>query len=493
MRSGLLNSIMTQPTSFPAWAKAIPQTNLNKATHPVMEFAPTLLPVVSGAVPEGLRGSLYRNGPAKLQRGNQRVGHWFDGDGAILGVHFADGGAVGTYRFVQTAGYQAEEEEGKFLFGGYGMTAPVPIWQRFRQEMKNAANTSVLALPDRLLALWEGGHPHALDLQTLETIRLDDLGGLAKDVPYSAHPKRDLQTGEIFNFGVTYGKIGILHVYRSDRTGKIQQQAKIELNILPLIHDFVLAGQYLIFFIPPVTLNPVPLLLLAKLKSYSDALSWQPKQGTQILVLDRETLTVVSRGETEPWFQWHFSNGYIDDDGTVKVEVIRYADFQTNQYLKQAATGKTDILASGKLWQIRLDPQTGNVHEASKFLDRTCEFPSIKPQDVGHTWQKTYLSIHRRDADPKREMFGAIACFDQQTGDLMEADLGENRYPTEPIYAPDVQDHDRGWILTVVFDGNSNRSEVWIFNSDYLSDEPVCRLALPQVIPLGFHGTWKPM
>jgi len=39
-------------------------------------------------IPEGLRGSLYRNGPARLERGGVRVGHWFDGDGAILAVHF---------------------------------------------------------------------------------------------------------------------------------------------------------------------------------------------------------------------------------------------------------------------------------------------------------------------------------------------------------------------------------------------------------------------
>ncbi len=294
--------ITAQQTQVKAWAKAL--------AHPATEFGPAPLHVISGAIPAGLRGSLYRNGPARLERGGQRVGHWFDGDGAILGVHFTDAGATGVYRYVRTAGYQTEEKAGKLIFGGYGMTPPGSIWKRFGKATKNAANTSVLALPDKLLALWEGGQPHVLDLQRLDTSGLDNLEGLAADQSYSAHPKQDPKTGEIFNFGVSYEKKGVLHLYRSDRTGQIQQQARVELDGLPMIHDFVLAGQYLVFFISPVRLNR--LLFLAKLKSYSDSLSWQPEQGTQILVIDRYTLGVVSRGEAEPWYQWHFGNGYVD-------------------------------------------------------------------------------------------------------------------------------------------------------------------------------------
>jgi len=47
------------------------------------------------------------------------------------------------------------------------------------------------------------------------------------------------------------------------------------------------------------------LLVLSGLSSFSDALEWKPSKGTQFLVVDRETLSLVSRGETEPWYQWH--------------------------------------------------------------------------------------------------------------------------------------------------------------------------------------------
>jgi len=85
------------PVQTPAWAKAI--------LTPAQEFAPIALDVISGAIPTHLQGSLYRNGPARLSRNGRHVGHWFDGDGGILAVHFRDGQATGTYRYVQTAGW----------------------------------------------------------------------------------------------------------------------------------------------------------------------------------------------------------------------------------------------------------------------------------------------------------------------------------------------------------------------------------------------------
>ncbi|MBC6421319.1 MAG: carotenoid oxygenase family protein, partial [Hormoscilla sp. SP12CHS1] len=55
-------------------------------------------------------------------------------------------------------------------------------------------------------------------------------------------------------------------------------------------------------------------------------------------------------------------------------------------------------------------------------------------------------------------------------------DLGENRYPTEPIYVPDARNTKQGWVLTVIYDGGVDRSEVWVYDSERMDDEPVCKL-----------------
>ncbi|MCF5946571.1 carotenoid oxygenase family protein, partial [Xanthomonas perforans] len=45
-------------------------------------FGPTTT-AVQGKLPEGLAGSLYRNGPAWTERAGFRYEHWFDGDGMV--------------------------------------------------------------------------------------------------------------------------------------------------------------------------------------------------------------------------------------------------------------------------------------------------------------------------------------------------------------------------------------------------------------------------
>jgi all-trans-8'-apo-beta-carotenal 15,15'-oxygenase len=462
-----------------AWSKALEK--------PASEFSLTLLPVIAGQIPQGMRGSLYRNGPGRLQRGDMPVGHWFDGDGAVLAVHFTDAGASAVYRYVQTEGYQKETAANKFLFPNYGMKAPGSFFSKLGKEVKNCANTSVLGLPDKLLTLWEGGNPYAIDLHSLETIGIDGLSSLSKSDPYSAHPKVDPQTGAIYNFGVVADLNATLNLYKSDSTGKIVKKTATKLEGAPLVHDFVMAGPYLIFFISPVRVNLLP--VASGMSSFSDAMQWKPELGTKILVFDRDTLSLVSKGETESWFQWHFGNGYLDNDGAIAIEFVRYPDFKINQNLKEVATGKIETTVKSTLWQTRLDPLTGKVIANEEVLAKPCEFPTVPPHQVGQPWRYTYLSMHR-DNEDGREIFGAIARLDHKKGNLSIAEPGENCYPSEPIFVPDAPNSETGWVLTVVYDGNSNSSEVRIYQCDRLEDEPICRLGLPSLIPHSFHGIW---
>lgn len=413
--------------------------------------------------------------------GGKRVGHWFDGDGAILAVHFTSDGASAVYRYVQTRGYQQETDANQFLYPNYGMTVPGAFWKSWGKAYKNSANTSVLALSDRLLALWEGGYPHALDLQTLETLEVDDLAGLEPGDGFSAHPKIDPVTGEIYNFGISAGKDPLLKLYRCTRGGKLLQKQSLPLQGLPLIHDFVMAGSYLIFFVPPVRVNLLPVLF--GLQSIGEAMEWQPNLGTQVLIFDRETLNLVTQSIVEPWFQWHYTNGY-EQDGTIIVELVQYQDFQTNQYLKEVSTGETQTLSHGKLTQIRLNPQIGKVIETNILSDRSCDFPVIPPHLVGKPHQETFLLVHREGLDIRQEILGLPAKYHHTTQTLSVANLEENCYASEPIFA-------QGCLLTVVYDGNDHRSEVRIYDSEHLESDPICRLGLPSVIPPGFHGTWQ--
>ncbi|MGK7940454.1 MAG: carotenoid oxygenase family protein [Crocosphaera sp.] len=467
---------------MPTWSKAI--------AKPAQEFPLKPLTILSGELPDGLQGTLYRNGPARLERGSQKVGHWFDGDGAILAVHFTEERATATYRYVQTEGYQKEAQANGFLYPNYGMTVPGAFWKNWGKDVKNAANTSVLALPDKLLALWEGGNPHALNLENLETKGLDNLSILNPKQSFSAHPKIDIETGTIYNFGINLGAKVLLSLYKSDVRGKVIQQSTYPLEGLRLVHDFVLAGPYLIFFVPPIRIKLLPTAL--GFSSLSDAMEWKPELGTEILIFDRETLSLISKGKTDPWFQWHYSNGYVSNNKNIVVEFIRYEDFSTNQNLKEIATGKLKTPAKGTLWEVEINPQTSQVIRQEQLLDKASEFPIIPSHKTGKNWRYTYLSVHRDNADLSQEIFGAIARFDRQLKTVTICDMGDNKYPSEPIFVPHQPHSEKGWVLTVVYDGNEHQSELRIYDSERLNENPLCRLALPSVIPMGFHGTWKP-
>jgi all-trans-8'-apo-beta-carotenal 15,15'-oxygenase len=459
-------------TTKPLWGNAF--------ENPAPEFPQTQLPILAGAIPAGLAGTLYRNGPGRLERGGKRVGHWFDGDGAILAVKLGDGAASGVYKYVQTEGYQAESKVDRWLYGNYGMLPSGNLWERRGKSVKNAANTSVLALPDRLLALWEGGMPHALDLDSLETIGTDNLEFNSVPLVYSAHPKVDPVSGHIYNFGISIGIQPKLNLYESDRSGKV---------IKTTFHDFLLVGKYLVFCIPPIEIQPLPIVL--GLASYSESMRWKPELGTQVLVFDRDDLSLVSNFTTEPWFQWHFGNGCIDADGNIVCDLVRYPDFDTNQFLGEVATGTTQTEAIGTLWQLVIDPTASKLVASTQLVDRSCEFPIVAEAQVGKDWRYTYLAVHKPDTILHQELVGTIGRFDRQTQTLTTAELDRHLYPTEPIHVVDKFDRTKGWIITVVYDGNNHQSEVWIYDCDGLDDTPVCRLGLPSVVPMGFHGTWK--
>ena len=94
------------------------------------------LRIVEGALPADLRGVLFRNGPGRVERGGERYGHLFDGDGMVVRFEFSGGeggqGASVRYRnrYVRTAEYVEETKAGRILYRGFGTASEVFVWGR---------------------------------------------------------------------------------------------------------------------------------------------------------------------------------------------------------------------------------------------------------------------------------------------------------------------------------------------------------------------------
>ena len=140
---------------------------------------------LSAPLPKGLRGTFFRNGPARHERGGQRYGHRWDGDGMLQRFQFTDRGVSHVGQYIHTEKYNAETAKGRFERSAFGThipgsdAAPDPI------DVVNVANISVLHFAGELLALWE------LDLPTeLSRSRLPRLASRCGIRRWPAAPSR---------------------------------------------------------------------------------------------------------------------------------------------------------------------------------------------------------------------------------------------------------------------------------------------------------------
>lgn len=334
---------------------------------PNLEREHGFLPLsVRGKLPDALRGTLYRVGPSLLQNHGERYGHWFDGDGAVSAIRLGPEGAEGAIRLVESEGLKEERRAGRRLYGGYGTPRPGGPLARLLPKLKNVANTSVMVWDGRLFALYEPSRPTELDPETLETIGESDLGGVLGP-SFSAHPHRVSGRRAWYNFGVRYGKETLLDVYELPDRGSARRLCTVPLAGPTMIHDFIATERHLVFFAPPLRLKVLRQLLGQG--TYSENLAWRPELGTEVLVIPIDEPERLNRFTVEPFFQWHFANAFERGEEIV-IDYVRYPDFSTNVWLKEAPWGGSGLEALGRYHRAVLSPARGGsgARNSGKFL-----------------------------------------------------------------------------------------------------------------------------
>ncbi|KAG9151861.1 hypothetical protein Leryth_002133 [Lithospermum erythrorhizon] len=183
---------------------------------PILEETPPCndLPI-RGHLPECLNGEFVRVGPnPKLPPVAGH--HWFDGDGMIHGIRIKDGKATYVSRYVKTSRLKQEEFFGAAKFmkigdlkGFFGLC--MVYMQMLREKLKvldvsygmGTANTALVYHHGKLMALSEADKPYIV--KVLEDGDLQTIGMLDYDKrlahSFTAHPKVDPFTGEMFSFG----------------------------------------------------------------------------------------------------------------------------------------------------------------------------------------------------------------------------------------------------------------------------------------------------
>ena len=420
---------------------------------------------VTGSLPVELAGRYLRNGPNPIGPVDLRTHHWFVGTGMVHGVRLRDGKAE-WYRNRYVRGDEVAAAQGRPELPGlrhplFGGAAP---------------NTNVIGHAGATWALVEaGGLPVELD-DELESVRYIDFDG-AWPGAFSAHPKRDPVTGELHVVAYYWEWDHVKYVVvRAD--GSIRKVVEIPVPGPIMVHDVGITDSSIVIFDLPVTFQ-----LDALGQGYPFPYRWDSDYHPRVGVLARDgDAGDVRWADVEPCYVFHPLNAYDLPDGRIVMDVARHPRmFATDLNGPDEGTPTLDR------WTI--DATAGKVLE-ERLDDRGQEFPRVDERLVGKPHRYGYCASF--EAGPITH--GALVKHDFERDTTTTHSYGAGRGSGEGVFIPRSVDaaEDDGWVMSLVYDAATDRSDLVILDAQDFAGEPVATVHLPQRVPYGFHGNWVP-
>ena len=452
---------------------------------PAFETLPGDLPLtaatVRGRFPDAVAGTLYRIGPAGHELGGERYRPGFDGDGMAHRFVIEGNEVRHQGRYVATDKRVAEQRAGRRLTEGFG-TMIAGIDPVTSPDSMNVANINVLPIGGELLALWEGGSATRLDARTLETRGLKSWRADLAGVPFSAHPRIDLD-GTVWNFGVSSSN-GLLVLYEIAPDGALRRADALPVGDLPMIHDFAVTPRHLVFLMPPLVYDTQRKTAGA---SFLDSHVWRPELGMRALVIDKKDWKRQQVLALPAGFLFHIGNAWEEETArgtTIHVDYMRSADASSVlTSTREVMRGRLVQGASPMLTVARLDLGTGQATQSEWPIE--AEFPRIDPRSTGMRHRHVVHAAKLLDGVP---FFGAVARTDVESGVSQRFSYGPQTLVEEHVVVPDGQG--AGWVIGTALDCTRKRTVLSCFAADALADGPVAQATLPYALPLGLHGAF---
>lgn len=491
------------------WAETSPYLSGN--------FAPTTeerfdegLEVVEGELPAALAGAFVRVGPNPRFLPGGRY-HWFDGDGMAHCVRIkaaAPGGApaapaTASYsgHLVRTSRLAQEEAAGYAVFTQFGdfrglaglahiMLGKLKdaLGVTSGREGRGTANTALAFHAGRLLALNEGDLPYALRVACeglVDTIgRVGFGGGLTH--AFTAHPKVDPVTGELFFFGYSVTDAPYCRYSYADQEGRLLgANLAIDLPAPVMMHDCAITESRVIFLDMPLLFKPEEMV-----KSKTLPFLFDRTRPARFGVLPR----YARPGDEPVWFSvdpmmaFHTANAWDEGDSGVKLYLCTFKDFSLSEF---TAAGDE---ALPRLTEVTMDLATGEA-TVRRVAELPGDFPQVPASRVGRPCRYVYMAAMRDDKGVP--LFYGISKIDlaSKNPDAAVAGLvehGPGRLGGEAYFVPGGRDgaEDDGYLVTYVYDDTTGASEFVAYDARTMSSTPVARVALPGRVPHGFHCLW---
>lgn len=436
--------------------------------------------VIEGKLPRELAGVLYRNGPAWFERAGFRYQHWFDGDGMMHAWRIGRGAVQHQARMIATNKFARERQAGRFLVPAVGTTVPDAASVRNNDDL-NTANTAVIRLGGRLLALWEGGSAIELDPDSLRTrgpvTWREDLVA----APFSAHPLLE-RDGTLWNFGLLsfVSGSGVL-IWRIDPHGRLAQVATVASDAPGYLHSFAMTERHLVFMFMPVGENDGG-------GAFFEHLRFAPEQPCRVAIVPKDALDTPRWFDTDFCAAYHFGAAY-ERRGEIVMTAVRHRDLEefrspmagAMRGVRERNESRTDLV------ELRLDLTAGRARWEHYGIE-DIEFPTFDIRSANTQPPRLYAPMNIKPNDAP--YFNSIAGIDTDSGRLDVHRYGTEVIAEEHCFVPKPRSSraGEGWLIGRLLDYRHARSGIAVLDAEHISDGPLAQAWVPYTAPLSFHG-----
>ena len=446
---------------------------------------------VDGELPQWLRGSLLRNGPALFEDRERSVRHWFDGQAMLHRFTIGDGEVGYANRFLRTKAYEAMRG-GRLSFSEFATDPCRSIFKRvmtvFDPQITDNTFVSLTKLGEQHYAMTEAPISVQFDPLTLETL------GYGEKCPgtfATAHPHRDPSSGALINVATRMGPVNSYRFFIQTPDARPRVLATKAVRRPGYIHSFAMTHRYIALVEFPFIVNSIEIPLSGK--PFIENFRWEPERGSRILVFDRHTGKKAGQFETEPGFAFHHVGAW--DRGNELV--MEYCDHETPEvinafYLDRLRSGERELRGERlrpRLRRVTIDLGKKSVRSEYRS-DQEIELPRINDQARYLRPYRFVYGITNRPGN-SYETADTLVKVDNENGEAVSWSETAS-YVGEPIFvaSPNNRREDDGVVLSVVLDAARGCSYLLVLDARSMTE--LARARAPHVIPHGIHGAFYP-
>jgi len=472
-------------------------------------------------VPSWLSGTYVRNGPARLKFESPRrhLNSWLDGFAKLHSFKFIGDQVLFSGKMLEPPNYLASVAAGELVPQRTLNKFANPedewkLWEKLQIAWKQITGTAfdtndpaVWRIGDKsvengiYMAVTDAPVPVQFNISDLSTIGLPRPSAYPFALSGCAHYMRELNTDNTLSFmrkkkftGKPYVEVQRYHPHQTF------ENPEIITTFIPqkfsYVHSFSITDEFAIFFFYPVIINSKK-LFSGDFHTY-ELIEWVDKQDTEIFVVDLAT-GAVQNFTTDPVYSAHHVNAYRNSEEELIVDLCptpfdNMRDYLVLDNLLNPPAETKWISTNKDLEFLRFSINLSDGKVERNFFPNPTEsrwvnqfdFPVINEKYRG----KNYCYV-----------FGVTA-FDYSRIALVKKNIcnpkedkvwyQENHYASEMWFleSPDSKSEDDGILLSIMFDGEVEKSYFLIL--DAVTFKTIARAYLPHHIPWSAHGMFFP-